>query len=372
MNMKEAKNLSLMNNKPLILFSVVIALLLSCNNKKEFITPEVKNITESVYASGILKSKNQYEVFGKSNGLIEEIYVTEGMHVKKGDPIFLLDNQNLKITTDNARLASTASDYRINTDKLVDAQKAIALAKKQLENDSILFHRQENLWSKKIGSKVELEQKELNFENAKVTLANALTNYVDLNRQLKLMSDQSRNNLEIAKKMEGDLITRSKVDGVVYKINKEKGELINGSEPAAIIGTDEFIIELNIDELDIVKIKKDQKVFIRMDSYKSQVFEAKVISINPMMNIRTRSFQADALFTKKPPELFPNLTVEANILINIKQDVLTIPRNYLLNDSIVTLADGTLQKVEIGLMDYDLVEIKSGINKSTHIVLPKE
>lgn len=345
---------------------------LSCTNKKDFITPEVKNITESVYASGLLKSKNQYEVFGRSNGLIEEIFVTEGMRVKKGDPIFQLDNRNLKIATENARLASTASDYRINTDKVIDAKKAVALAKKQLANDSLLFHRQKNLWSKKIGSKVELEQKELSFENAKVVLANALTNYADLKRQLKLVSDQSKNNLEIAKKQEDDFIIRSEVDGVVYEINKEKGEFINGSEPAAIIGTDEFIIELSIDELDIVKIKKGQQAFIRMDSYKSQVFEAKIITINPMMNTRTRSFQADALFTKKPPELFPNLTVEANILINTKQDVLTIPRNYLQNDSLVTLEDGTLQKVETGLLDYDLVEIKKGINKNTHIVLPEE
>ncbi len=32
---------------------------LACNSKKEAITPEISNITESVYASGIIKSKNQ-------------------------------------------------------------------------------------------------------------------------------------------------------------------------------------------------------------------------------------------------------------------------------------------------------------------------
>lgn len=361
-----------MHIKSFILISAIIAISFSCSTKNDSITPEVKDITESVYASGFIKSKNQYEVFGNSNGLIEEIFVTEGARVKKGDPIFQLDNRNLKIATENARLASNASDYKTNTDKLVDAKKAVTLAKKKLKNDSLLFYRQENLWNNKIGSKVELEQKELNFENSKMALANAVTNYEDLKRQLKLASDQSKNNLEIAKKLEDDFIIRSEVDGIVYKINKEIGELLSGSEPAAVLGTDEFILELNIDELDIVKIKKGQLVFVKMDSYKDDVFEAKIIAIDPMMNIRTRSFQADAIFTKKPTTLYPNLTLEANILINTKQDVLTIPRNYLINDSIVTLKDGTLQKVKTGLMDYDLVEIQSGLNKSSILVMPEK
>lgn len=359
-----------MKNKLLILLSVSLLLMISCKNKKEIISPETKNITESVYASGFIKTKNQYEVFGRSNGIIEKIFVKEGMLVKKGDPIFQLDNKNLKIATENARLASATADYKINADKLKDAEQSIKVASKKLKNDSLLYFRQKYLYSNEVGSKIELEQKELNYEVSRVEFAKANTNYEDLNRQLKLVSVQSKNNLEIAQILEGDFIIRSEVDGVVYKINREVGELINGTDPAAVIGTDEFVIELSIDEIDIVKVKKGQKVIVRMDSYKSDVFEAEVIAVDPMMNSRTRSFQAEAIFTKKPAELFPNLTAEANILISTKQDALTIPRNYLVNDSNVVLEGGALQKVETGLMDYDLVEIKSGINKSSKIELP--
>lgn len=234
------------------------------------------------------------------------------------------------------------------------------------------YQRQQKLWDKNIGTKLELERKELAYQNAKVDLARAKTNYNDLRRQLKLASDQSKNNLEIAKLMEDDYIIKSEIDGVVYRINKEAGEVINTQEPVVIIGTEEFIIELSIDELDIVKVKKGQRVIIRMDSYKTQVFEAKIIAIDPMMNKRTRSFQAEAIFTTKPKELFPNLTVEASILVNTKDSALTIPRQYLINDSAVMLPSGALQKVETGLMDYDLVEIIDGINETTRIELPQE
>ncbi|ARV16743.1 efflux RND transporter periplasmic adaptor subunit [Polaribacter sp. SA4-12] len=361
-----------MIHKAFFLFSLILFLTLtSCNKKSKSITPEIKNITESVYASGFIKSKNQYEVFGKTNNVVKKIFVTEGTTVLKGDPIFQMDNKNLKLSTESARLTSTSADYKININKLLDAKKAIELAEKNLINDSLQYQRQKNLWKQNIGSKLEFERKELSYQNSKIDLSRSKTNYDDLKRQLKLASDQSKNNLEIAKLMEDDFIIRSEIDGVVYKVNKEEGELISSIDPIVIIGTKDFILELNIDEFDIVKVKKGQSVIIRMDSYQSQVFEGKITVIYPMMNIRTRSFKAEAIFTKNPPELYPNLTVEANILLNTKQDILTIPRKYLVNDSSVILKGGKLQKVEVGLMDYDLVEIISGIDKNTKIEMPQ-
>ena len=337
-----------MNNCIRVVLLLFVSSLFSCSNKKDVIIPELKSITESVYASGFIKSENQYEVQGKVNGPIKKVFVEEGSLVKKGDPIFQLDNENTKIATENARLASVAADFSVNENKLLDAENAIAFAKKKLTNDSILYLRQKKLWSKSIGTKVTLEKRLLDYENAKLNLATAHTNYEEVKRQLELQSEQSKNNLEIAKLLEND-----------------------GSEAAAVIGGADFLIELNIDEFDRVKVNKGQRVFIRMDSYQSQVFEAEIISIDPMMNSRTRSFQAEAKFIKRPAQLFPNLTVEASILIQTKEKVLTIPRNYLFNDSSVILEGGEVRTVSTGLMDYDLVEIKNGIDGNTRIELPE-
>lgn len=361
-----------MSTSNVTLISMLFLIFLSCGQKTEPISPEVKNITESVYASCVIKSKNQYEVFSKLNGIIAKIMVKEGMQVKKGDPLFVLDNENSKIATENARIASENADFIANSDLLTEADNIIQLAQKKLTNDSLFYHRQKNLWDNKIGSKVELEQKELNFQNSKIALQNAIIRRQELERQLKLASAQSKNNWQIAKTLEDDQIVRSEVDGVVYKILKEEGELVNNMSPIAVIGGDEFIIELSIDEFDITKIKPNQQVIIRMDSYRSQLFEARITTIDPMINERTRSFNAEAEFTQAPAELYPNLTAEANIVIRTKQNVLTLPRNYLVNDSIVRLEDGTLQKVETGLMDYNLVEIIAGLKEGTKIVLPDQ
>jgi HlyD family secretion protein len=360
-----------MNNAYRLILVISSIFLLGCNYNTETTSPKAEDIVESVYASGIVKSQNQYEAFTKATGIVEMIFVKEGEPVKKGTPIFQIENINSTLSLENARLLSLANDYQLNRERLADAKNNVDYAQKKLANDSLLLARQQTLWRQNIGSKVELEQKELSFEEAKVNLKKALVAYENTNRQLKLSSDQSKNNLKIAQASDNDLTIRSEEDGYVYKINAEKGELVTSMAPLAVIGREDFIMELNVDEFDIVKIRNGQKIIVRMDSYKNQVFEAKVSFIYPMMDDRTRTFKVEAVFLKQPEKLYPNLTLEANIIIKEKKNVLTIPTNYLVNDSAVILEDGTIKTLKMGLKDYNITEVISGIDKNTKIKKPK-
>jgi multidrug efflux pump subunit AcrA (membrane-fusion protein) len=59
-------------------YSLITVLVVSCGTKHEKTKPIKETITESVYASGIVKRKNQYKVFSLVNGLIDRILVAEG------------------------------------------------------------------------------------------------------------------------------------------------------------------------------------------------------------------------------------------------------------------------------------------------------
>lgn len=88
------------------------------------------------------------------------------------------------------------------------------------------------------------------------------------------------------------------------------------------------------------------------------------------MDNRLRSFEVEATFKSQPPNLYPNLTVEANILISTKENAMTIPRNYLNDENEVILKNGDKRKVVTGLKDYQRVEIISGISKDDLIKMP--
>ena len=139
--------------------------------------------------------------------------------------------------------------------------------------------------------------------------------------------------------------------------------------PVAIVGdANSFYVELQVDEYDIAKIQKGQRVMISMDSYKGTTYEAVIEKIYPIMNAKSKSFKVDAVFTKQPNNLFPNLSTQANIVISVKEKALTIPRSYLIDNEFVYLENKEKRKVVVGLMDYEKVEILSGINANDALV----
>lgn len=352
---------------------VTIVAFTGCGKKKEKTKPTIQSITESIYASGIIKSKNQYQAFATVNGIIEQLYVTEGDTVKKGAPILLISNETQKINKDNAQLAAKFSDYNANQGKLNEAKLFVELSKNKMKNDSALFFRQRALWQDLVGTKVELEQRELNYQNSKTAYYSALVKFDDLKRQLDFSSEQSKNNLMISDKLENDFTLKSEIDGIVYSINKQKGEMVGVQTPLAVIGdAKHFILEMQVDEYDIFKIKLGLLVLITMDSYKGKVFEASVSKINPLMNERSKTFLVEAEFTEVPEKLYPNTTFEANIIVSTKEKALLIPRNYLLHDSLVIKANGEKVKVITGLKDYKQIEILSGITAQDELLKPTE
>jgi multidrug efflux pump subunit AcrA (membrane-fusion protein) len=351
----------------------LLVLLFSCKSKTESIKPSIEPISESIYASGIVKSKNQYQAFASANGIVEDIFVSEGDFVKKGTPILSISNETQKLNRDNAKLAADYADYNANKEKLNEAALVIDFAKNKMLNDSTLYVRQKNLWQQQIGSKVEFEQRELAYQNSRLAYYSAKVKYDELKRQLTFSSSQSKKNLLISSKLESDYTLKSEIDGIVYSLSKSKGEIVGLQSAVAVIGdAKNFILEMQVDEYDIIKIKKDQLVYITLDSYKGKVFEAKVSKINPIMNERSKTFLVEAAFINQPEVLYPNITFEANILLQSKEKALLIPRNYLLNDSIVMKKNGDKVTVKTGLKDFQKIEILSGITADDELIKPTE
>lgn len=354
-------------------FLLALFILASCTGKQEKTQPTVEDISESVYASGVVKSQNQHQVFPTVSGVIQQILVTEGDVVEKGDPLFELDNETARLRTENARIAAEYARVSANAEKLKEAQEAISLARTRKQNDSLLLERQRNLWAKQIGTKVELEQRELNYKNAVTAYRSAVLRYNDLKKQLNLAERQAQKNLQINQTLASDYTVKSETGGKVYDVLKEQGELVSPQTPVAVVGdADEFILELQVDEYDIARVKPGQKVLLYLDSYKGQVFEGEVYKVNPAMNERTRSFTVEARFITMPPALYPNLTTEANIIIQAKSNALTIPREYLIDGGYVMTEEKEKVPVKTGLKDYQKVEIVDGLTKDDVLVKPAQ
>ena len=81
-----------------VLLLLVFGSLGACSQgKEEVVFPTRKTLTESVYASGLIKATNQYEAFAMGSGPIQRIFVSEGDTVAIGTPLFHLVNDTERL-----------------------------------------------------------------------------------------------------------------------------------------------------------------------------------------------------------------------------------------------------------------------------------
>lgn len=353
--------------------TLLTLLFIACGKATETATVEERPITESVYASGIIKAVGQYDVYPVASGLLQSILVKEGDVVKKGTPLFMIDNSVSGYNADNARIAMEQSQDKASSSSNVlrELELRLKLSESKYRNDSILYFRQQQLWNDKVGSKVELERKEL-ASKASQTEFEALRNqYQQLKKDLERSRLQSSNSYQMASRQARDFTVTSLMDGTVYIIYKEAGEMVNPAAPVAVVGaTGSFLIELQIDEFDIVKVKPGQPVYVSLDSYRGAVFEAVVTSISPLMNPKSRSFTIEASFTNPPDRLYPNLTAEANILVAKSDKSMVIPAPYLIAGNKVLISEKDTVSVKTGISNTEWVEIKEGLKTGQTIYMP--
>ncbi|TDP61567.1 RND family efflux transporter MFP subunit [Flavobacterium dankookense] len=350
-------------------------MIVSCSkNDTEEMKPTVGSITESVYASGVIKSENQYTVYATVSGVLQKIKVTPGQTIAKGQTLFQIESDKASLTTENARLAYQLSNEnsRYIQDKIAEMETKVQMAKDKLIVDQSVYNRNKNIKQYKVISEVEYERVELTYKNSKSNYESAVKQLSQLKLQLKNDQNRNSNNLKISEKSQSDFEVKSAFSGELFDVLVKEGTLITSQMPLAVIGEkNKYLLELDVDENDMVKVILGQKIVVTLDSYKGKVFEAKVDKIYPIMDERSRTFKIEAYFDNPPAKLYPNLTAEANIIIQTKKNALTIPKSYLIDDKFVLVNEDEKRQVKIGLNDYQNVEILEGLTAGETIYKPK-
>ncbi|WP_299124330.1 HlyD family efflux transporter periplasmic adaptor subunit [uncultured Winogradskyella sp.] len=347
----------------------LILFLFACSNKQEKTLPKERALTESVYASATVQPDSLYQVYAIVSGLIDTNLIEEGDLVSKDQHLFQIINNTPKLNTQNAQFALNLAqeNYRGSATILNSIESEIEAAKLKLKNDSINYFRQKNLWNQNIGSKAQYDNKKLNYELASNQLKVLQNKLNRTKNELQTALKQAQNKYQSAAITTKDFTVNSKINGKVYALYKEPGEIVNSMEPLASIGSAKrFIIELLVDEVDIVRITLNQEVLINLDAYNDIIFKGKISKIYPKKDERNQTFVVEANFNEQPKVLYPGLSGEANIIIAKKEKVLTIPKAYLNDNNEVETDDGFVA-VKTGLQNMDYIEILSGISKDTFI-----
>jgi multidrug efflux pump subunit AcrA (membrane-fusion protein) len=351
---------------------LTVLLMHGCAGDRGTILPSIGPITECVYASGVVKAVGQYQVYPVVTGQVTALLVQEGDTVKAGTPLLHIDDR-----TSNAGRRSALAQVRLleqSADEqgpvLSQLRETLAQSRERLLVDSTNYARQQVLWEQRIGSRSDLEQRELAYSNSRSAVTRATKALVETRDRLRTELELARNNATINTAGNTDRTPVSLIDGLVYDLLVETGELASPQKPLAIIGSaTDLYLELEVDERDIALVRVGQKVAATVELYPDAI-AATVSRIVPLMDPRTRTFTVEARFSGRTPRLYPNITAEANIVLAQKERALTIPASYLLQGDSVRTAPDVLTPVRIGLRDLERVEVLSGIDRNTELYRP--
>jgi HlyD family secretion protein len=178
-------------------------------------------------------------------------------------------------------------------------------------------------------------------------------------------------------------ILRAPFDGIVAEINGELGEFVTPSPvgvptPPAVDLIDNTCLYISapIDEVDAPAVRAGQTAVITLDAFPGRDFSGLVRRVAPYVldqekQARTVEIEAE-INDPDIANLLPGYSADVEVLLDIRQDVLMIPTQSVMEGSeVFVLAAGIIEtrKIKTGISNWEFTEVQDGLVEGDMVVL---
>jgi multidrug efflux pump subunit AcrA (membrane-fusion protein) len=354
---------------------VLAAFFAACTQQTEETKPVRKDVTETVFVSGVLEANGIYHLTAQTDGYLTQVNFKENDIIQAGMVLATIDNkQNIINTEGSLALYEWAkNNASANAPSLLQAKNAAQIAQKKLQVDSLQAVRYKKLLDANSIARADYEQVFLQYQNSKTSYANTLENY----RQLKQQADQqvlvNESQKDVNKVLSGNNQIRAVFTGRVYEKFKQQGDFVKQGDVIASIGDASFIYaKVSIDESNIRKVQVGQEAVIQLNTDKEKTYKGKVAEILPAFNEATQSFTGKLFFTDPLDFKIVNTQLQANIIVGLNKNALLIPRRFLDYGNFVTVK-GKNKPVHVvtRFVSNEWVQVESGLDENAMITIKK-
>ena len=176
-----------------------------------------------------------------------------------------------------------------------------------------------------------LEDTEKSAENNVISKTDSLTT-----SQLNALSsgNSEEDKVEEYQQQLDDCTVEAPISGIISAVNIEEGDTYNGSAIVTIDDISSFEVTAEIDEYDIGKISKGQKVVIKTNATGDEELEGTVRLVSPKASGGGNSVTYTVIITVNTPNemLRMDMTAKLSIILDSKENVLTVPYEAVRED----------------------------------------
>ena len=320
-------------------------------------------------AKGYLKSRYQAMIGTKIPGRVERMCVQEGMKVKQGDTLAVIEHNDMK-----ALLASREAQLLRNQAELEEAQAD--LWEKEREE-----RRVTRLYAQKAVTPEDYEKTVAGHKKAKARVA-ALGASIQLTKA----------NIDEIKATIATMHLYAPFDGTVVEKQGEEGEIITPTAMSSSLGRTAVVTIANLEKMDVeTDISEDllsrvvlgQPAEVDVTAIPSRRYRGWLRQVIPMGDRSRATVKVKVEILDPDEHLFPELAAKVHFLRLKKDDGSDVGRSYLFvpksavfsesgRDYVWVIAEkNTLQQrpVEVATTSGTSARVESGLEENESVVL---
>ena len=329
--------------------------LIKLKNRETTHIIETRDISFSVTVAGEISPAEKVSVRPEVHGKIAELPVDISDQVSAGDLLFRLDDKDLKIEIDTRK-------------------KQIDSANLQLKQSKNEFERSKKLFNDGLISEEAFQNIKTRYEVSQIS------------------RDRAQNDFDLAEEKLSKTSIRAPFDCTVLSRPVSIGQAVSGTggqssgtEVMEIADLKNLIILSHVNQADVSRMGKNQKVKIEIEAVADLVIDGIVERIAPQATIRSgiKGFSTRIKLQNTDESIIPGMTATIKIPVANSKDVVATKlasifteRNEL-EQRTETYAyikkdqKYAKQMVEVGVNDLNFVEVLKGLNQGDEVALEK-
>jgi len=359
----------------------------------------VKQIPTYFEATGNLAGDAQTDVAPVVGGKVVEVNFDVGSYVTKGSVLVRMDDRDAKIRLETAQAQVEQQKKAVGTAVAALRQAQIRLNVKDGETFDIeTFSQVKSTKANLVLADKELTRAEKLFATGDVSKAtvdqrraqrDALLGQLDESRSNAAVAVRAINSAEAqvaaarsgiataetqvdqARKALSDTVILAPISGYVSERVADLGEFLTPNAPntkvATIVRTSTLRLKIDVPEASIGKVAVGQGISMQTSAYPDRNFAGTVVRILPNLNTTARTLIVEAEVANGEGLLKPGQFATVRVTQSKPENAVMIPASSIRTEGdinkVYVVKDGAVRErlVQTGLLENDLIQIKSGI-----------
>lgn len=281
-----------------------------------------------VQASGSLFALEESILSSEVEGPVSQVLADVGDSVKEGQPLVIIDPQELQYEVDRQRGLVTQVRAQLgigpNEPPPSDPQKiaSVQRAAADLFDAERKYGRAQEMFKDNLISQQQLDEAASRFQSTKAGYTVALQE-VDRLKALLVSSEASE---KLAEKKLNDATIRAPFPGAIKTRDVHPGEYLRVQGPVMVlVRTDTLRARLAVPERWAGWVKDGATVDLQVEAFPGETFHGRVTRINPAVAQDSRTFEAEALLANPDSRLKPGFFVQASIPSEKQEKTIFLP-----------------------------------------------